>query len=265
MNVRSTWLTTLILTLGASLALAQVNLDNFKYSDGKICPLVGSARSLDGKALNRLKNRYVGPKQSEINPAITLAAMLKPGDDLTRFKPAPGATLTGYCIDVKRGGNETCNCKHAADVDRDTHIELSLGAGAPEIERVVVEVTPRTRSLKKKQGLDWSTDALKGPNGIEGKWVKVTGWVMFDSMHVHEAENTNPGGSGNWRATGWELHPVTDIQKVAAPQPVGAAATAVATAQKTRRAALNEAQRLALRGRNEKILARYPKEDRDEF
>jgi hypothetical protein len=41
--------------------------------------------------------------------------------------------------------------------------------------------------------------------------------MTFDSQHANAAENTNPGGANNWRATAWEIHPVTDIQIVAAP------------------------------------------------
>jgi hypothetical protein len=37
---------------------------------------------------------------------------------------------------------------------------------------------------------------------------------MFDEEHDRESENTNPGHSENWRATAWELHPVTAIQVV---------------------------------------------------
>jgi hypothetical protein len=59
------------------------------------------------------------------------------------------------------------------------------------------------------QGVDWSTAALK--ERINGKWVRVKGWLLFDQEHVNQAENTNPGNDRNWRATVWEIHPVTEI------------------------------------------------------
>lgn len=33
-----------------------------------------------------------------------------------------------------------------------------------------------------------------------------------DRGHADESENTAPGARGNWRATAWELHPVTAIE-----------------------------------------------------
>jgi hypothetical protein len=70
----------------------------------------------------------------------------------------------------------------------------------------------------KNQGEDWSTQALK--QKIKGKWVEVTGWLLFDSMHVDGAKNTNPGGGdANWRATCWEIHPITDMKVLDGPPP----------------------------------------------
>jgi hypothetical protein len=45
-----------------------------------------------------------------------------------------------------------------------------------------------------------------------GRWVKFTGWMLFDIEHSDEAENTKPGRTRNWRGTAWEIHPITDIQ-----------------------------------------------------
>ena len=43
------------------------------------------------------------------------------------------------------------------------------------------------------------------------------GWLFFDSEHTNAAENTNPGNASNWRATAWELHPVTSFSIVPKP------------------------------------------------
>lgn len=64
--------------------------------------------------------------------------------------------------------------------------------------------------MKKEKGADWSTATLR--KTIKGKTVRVTGWLFFDQNHADEAENTTPGREKNWRATAWEVHPVTDIQ-----------------------------------------------------
>jgi len=36
--------------------------------------------------------------------------------------------------------------------------------------------------------------------------------MTFDFMHADKSENTNPGGRGNFRATAWEVHPVTNFR-----------------------------------------------------
>jgi hypothetical protein len=191
----------------------------YTMSDGKVCPMVGTGKSAANKALNRLKNRFVPPDDADINPHVTLAAILAPGEDTDRFNPQEAAKVIGYVINVKVGGKEACNCTATNPIDMDTHIELALHKDAPENQRVIVEVTPRFRLLKKTKGADWSTAALEktSGDGIKGRWVEVTGWLLFDEMHTDGAENTNPGGAKNWRATCWEIHPVTEIKPIDSP------------------------------------------------
>jgi len=181
------------------------------------CGMEGDARSQAVRALNRLKNRYTAPTPEQINFKATLAAMLAPGNDIGRWRVAYGAELTGYVHDVKVGGVETVNC-HARDPQyRDTHIELVLdpmNSGATR--RVIVEVTPRWRAIMAGKGVDWSTRALR--DKLLGRWVRVTGWMLFDAEHKDESENTAPGRARNWRATAWEVHPVTAIEVVPRPR-----------------------------------------------
>jgi hypothetical protein len=211
-----------LVLVGLSLAVAQeLNKETGAYttSAGKVCPRAGTAKSTAGKALNRLKNRFLLPGDSDINADVTLAALLAPGEDSTRFDSSEAAKLVGFVINVKTGGKETCNCDAAAPADKDAHIELGLHKDAPPTQRVIVEITPRMRLLMKQKEIDWSTDTLGKTtgDGIKGKWVEVTGWLMFDTIHADEAENTNPGNSTNWRATCWELHPVTSLKVLDAP------------------------------------------------
>jgi hypothetical protein len=161
--------------------------------------------------LNREKNRMAIPQPADIDSSITLPAMLKTGADRHRFTSTGAVQITGYVFDVKVGGIETSNCKARAQADRDTHIELVLDPGdAGPTRRVVVEVTPRVRELVAAQGLDWSTSALQ--RDIVGRTITVTGWLLFDAEHQSQAENTAPGNPGNWRATSWEVHPVTAMR-----------------------------------------------------
>jgi hypothetical protein len=197
--------------LGAKAQTPSSNMDVF---DG--CGLDGSAKTATLKKLNQLKNRYVAPQPKEVDQSITLSAILAPGNDKTRWSSTSSAEVTGYVLGVKPGGGETCNCGKTDPAHIDTHIELVLkSTDTAGNQSVVVEVTPRMRAIMRANGTDWSTKTLG--KQIFGKWVKVRGWMMLDSQHTNVAENTNPGDAKNWRATAWEIHPVTDIQVVPTP------------------------------------------------
>lgn len=175
------------------------------------CGLEGNAQHQRRRELNRLKNRVTAPNDSDIDSSVTLAAMLAPGDDRTRWSVTRAASITAFVIDVKPGGQETVNCGAEERAFRDTHIELVLQQGdTAKRQRVVVEVTPRWREFVAGQGQNWSTEALR--TSLEGRLVRFTGWLFFDDEHDDEAENTRPGRPENWRATAWEIHPVTRIE-----------------------------------------------------
>lgn len=198
------------LLLAAKTQPPQNNMDVF---DG--CGMEGTARSANLQKLNQLKNRYTPPQDSEINHSIALGAVLAPGDDRTRWSSSSGAEVTGYVLEVKPGGGETCNCGKTDAAHIDAHIELALQPTDTGKQSMVVEVTPRMRAIMGNSGTDWSTRTLR--TQLHGKWITVRGWMTFDSQHANAAENTNPGGASNWRATAWEIHPVTDIRVVPAP------------------------------------------------
>lgn len=184
------------------------------------CPIEGDAKQPLALELNPYKNRDDAPPAAKINTSATLSAILAPGDDLNRWSREDGAIFEGVVVGVKIGGIETVNC-HAKDpAHRDTHIELALDPSAPETQRVIVEVTPRWRK-KMASIADWSTAALK--KQLLHKRVRITGWLFDDLEHKAEAENTNPGGSMDWRASVWEIHPITGIEVLPA------AAAAIAT------------------------------------
>jgi hypothetical protein len=131
---------------------------------------------------------------------------------------------------------------------------------------VIVEITPRLRAQMKEKGVDWATPTLK--KQIEGKWIKVTGWLLFDSMHFGEAENTNPGGSHNWRATCWEIHPITSLEVLDGP-PRGTVEIHPDALRSFHRARAVEVKhskekRDALEERRKKIVADFDEEDLDE-
>jgi hypothetical protein len=73
-----------------------------------------------------------------------------------------------------------------------------------------VEVTPRIRV--RRQAIDWTTDVLR--TKLKDHWVEFEGWLFFDVDHLTGAVNTDSDDTkqpANWRATVWELHPVTKV------------------------------------------------------
>lgn len=168
--------------------------------------------------LNQLKNRSSEPKDQDIDSTVTLERILASStDDSGRWLTGKAAEIVGFVFNVKPGGaTETTNCRKGDPVHRDAHIELVLGpSDTAETRRVIVEVTPRWRAAYKDIGVDWSTATLQ--NTIERRWVRVRGWLFFDSEHRTQAENTNAGGTTNWRATAWEIHPISRLAVIEHP------------------------------------------------
>jgi hypothetical protein len=181
------------------------------------CGIEGDASSSAVRRLNLLKNRYAAPEPHQLDPSVTLAAMLEPGDDRARWNDHRAAEITGYVLGVKVGGVETVNCHAKESSERDTHIELVLDPmNSTEDRCVIVEVTPRIRVLAEERGEDWSTPALR--DHFHGRWVRVRGWLLFDAEHESQSLNTAPGRPRDWRATAWEIHPVTSLEVIDRPR-----------------------------------------------
>jgi hypothetical protein len=174
------------------------------------CPLEGKTARTAVMALNRLKNRTVAPLKTDVYPAITLTAVLAPGNDVGRWNESQAAIITGFVVAVKPGGPETVNCGATDPAHTDTHIELALSADdSLGIHHMIVEVTPRGRAIMAAKGKDWSTVNLR--RTLVGHKIMVVGWMMLDKEHCNASENTNSGGPHNWRATCWEIHPISAL------------------------------------------------------
>ncbi len=189
----------LLLLSAAALIIAQ------PYRPRQGCTLAAGAW-----AFNERKNRDALPRATDFDARVTLAALLQPGDEAARWAETRAAVVEGYVLTVYEANPEAANCYSLTQ--RDAHIELALSAAAPPRARMVLEVTPRLRAWAARQGWDWSTPTLA--RGLVGHWCRFEGWLFFDRIHINEAENTAPGRAQNWRATAWELHPVTRLQVV---------------------------------------------------
>lgn len=174
------------------------------------CPSAGIALTSNMRNLHRLKNRTAFPQTADFDTRVTLEALLQPGDDRNRWSTDRAGRIQGEVIDVAYAGTEAANC--FSPCRRDIHILIATRKGAAKNEHVVLEVTPHFQSWAEQQGIDWSEQTLHAQ--LVGHWCEFEGWLYFDVGHAEESENTAPGNSSNWRATGWEIHPITKITVV---------------------------------------------------
>ncbi len=175
------------------------------------CPDEGNAIPEHIRELNILKNRIQIPQENNFDLSITLQKMLEAGNDVNRWSNKKAVKIKAFVYDIKPGGVETCNCKSKEANQKDAHIELLLDPNnSSKNKRVVAEVTPRIRDIMNLNGINWSTRSLR--DKYLGRFVEIEGWLLFDIEHKNAAENTNPGRQKNWRATSWEIHPITSIK-----------------------------------------------------
>ena len=117
---------------------------------------------------------------------------------------------------------ETCNCRITDPADFDYHIGLGFDAnlaaqartkhpkigsvlfGKLQKKSVVAEMTPYPRHTRHP---NWTFDRV---NGHQGEQVKVVGQLVVDNYHFQAAEDCgfHNAGTGCWRSTVWEMHPL---------------------------------------------------------
>ena len=171
------------------------------------CPSAGIGLTSTQRNLHRLKNRTAIPQPSDFDSRITLEELLRPGGDRNRWSTDRAARVQGEVIDVAYAGSEAANC--FSPTRRDIHILIAKRKGAPKSEQVVTEVTPKLADWAAGRGMDWSEQTLRAQ--LIGHWVEFEGWLYFDVGHAEDTENIAPGKPENWRATAWEVHPITKI------------------------------------------------------
>jgi hypothetical protein len=167
------------------------------------CPTAGIALTANARNLHRLKNRTSIPKDTDFDARVNLNDILQAGDDSRRWSTERAARIQGEVIDVAYARPEATNCFSLCR--RDIHILISTRKGAVRNEQMVLEVTPGFQESM----TGWSQEKLHSM--LVGHWCEFEGWLYFDEGHVDQAENTAPRNPTNWRATAWELHPVTNI------------------------------------------------------
>jgi hypothetical protein len=187
------------------------------------CPACGTATSQKGIDLDVQKNR----DDKATAPDEIKVADLASGSNDSAFPANKQVSVTGYVATVVSGGMpENCNCGRS-DL-RDIHINIvtSPSEANDQSKYVVVEFTPR---WEKNFGLDesnYNKMLAKVQSQIQHKRVKFDGWTLYDYFHENASKSINPNQKTctmpnekncNWRATPWEVHPVTAFTVVTGP------------------------------------------------
>ena len=199
------------------------------------CGPTGDAADDDGTNLN--KNRADVPAATHLVTVDAIRAL--PDTTLWKFTnrktwkladsakvlPYEGIPLTveGFFEIVKpqAGNAESPNCHSTNELDTDWHVALVADPSETEDRAVVVEPTPRT----KRNNPGWIPDSVKrlavrrkpsSPRDeANAARVRVTGFLMLDPVHPNFIAgncSSNCAGKKFFRATLWEIHPVTRIE-----------------------------------------------------
>jgi len=190
-------------------------------------PLSAPVRALDRPAIAQLEQSIPSTLTSR-NHATHAAALISLGEGEVH-------SLTGYLYYVTKTGEETCNCGLSGADDVDFHIGVGfdpfpastnarslLRQGAAlsnsgittqerqrlQQESVVVEMSPHYRARFQPR---WELSRVRQ---AIGKQVKVIGQLMIDNAHAIPTQDCGMPGSDQvacWRASAWEIHPVTEF------------------------------------------------------
>jgi hypothetical protein len=216
------------------------------------CSIAGVATATQWEyTANQLKNRWHLPSADDnFNADATISVLAsalsdpkagpnkdpiskKANNDAGKFvtiSEGQTAEIDGYIAYVKPGGVESCNCKSQDPQYMDTHIYVSATPQhANQTDKkfcLIVEVTPRVRIEQVQMGHDWATSTLISTLK-PGTHVRISGYLFDDQEHRPNSVADSPSNANLWRASCWELHPVTDIQIVDAAASGSATKTAV--------------------------------------
>jgi len=134
--------------------------------------------------------------------------------------------VVGYLYPSKTEGAESSNCKLEGVEDavdfhlyvgfdpdiakqlRDKKVFKGAAKSALNREAVIVEMTPQFREQFES---DWTFDHI---NALVGRQVKISGQLLIDNEHNIPTQNCglpDADQSKCWRASAWELHPVTQF------------------------------------------------------
>lgn len=199
-------------------------------------PDPGATASADVNGGNALGADFFASLENGIPDTLTSTNHAQHSVELSQMGEGQIVTVIGTLYYTIHGGSETCNCQLSGDESLiDFHIgigfaDFPLGADvltqlrngmaydkilspqdrhALDQPAVVVEMTPYYREQFRP---GWTLSKVQAATGRQ---VKVTGQLMIDNVHHKPADDCGLGDADVnkcWRASVWEVHPVTSFQ-----------------------------------------------------
>jgi hypothetical protein len=129
-------------------------------------------------------------------------------DSLKALGEGESVEIVGFLKKAKPGSGESCNCDLTKRVYTDIHLVIVAANRDKETSSITAEITPRTR-LNAHPG--WTYKDVKK---FKGKLLRVRGWLMLDTAHLHHSVNLlgEHAHESLARVTNWEVHPVTSLE-----------------------------------------------------
>jgi len=186
-----------------------------------------------GKALDA---NFFASLESGVPDTLTSTNHAQHAAELAQQGEGEIVTVVGTIFYTLHGGSETCNCQlSGSESVVDFHIGVGFGdfpLGADVLSKlragkqyssilsqddqhaldqpsVVVEMTPYYREQFRP---GWTLSKVESATGRQ---VKVTGQLMIDNVHHKPADDCGLADADTttcWRASVWEVHPVTNLQ-----------------------------------------------------
>ncbi len=123
--------------------------------------------------------------------------------EIVRTYTQRAVTVEGYIAEVIAVRDGATYGRPPAEGDFHAHLRATrqpeCSPGGPRGEQLVTEVTPHFQPPK----TGWSYEALLDLCRRQVR-VRISGWLLHDYPHVRDI--------GDWRASAWEIHPVTQIE-----------------------------------------------------
>lgn len=160
--------------------------------------------------LREMKERVLAPERAE---RITLEDVVALPHGLSLERRAlverRGVTLEGW------------NQRILVAADGDMHLEITpapRGPDSPDTAYVTAEVTPLWREGHPGWSYDRLAEVFRPNRGTATRWdggpnrVRITGWLLYD--YQYDSRPTQWSLThGSCRVSGWEIHPVTRIER----------------------------------------------------